>query len=97
VSALTVSARQGAIRWISGESASTAYQIETPTLMLRVHGTAFDLFVEPRGTTVVLREGIVEACLIDAPQRCKSLSQPGEMITATRGAIEGPWRSGLSP
>jgi FecR protein len=97
LSALTVSARAGAIRWISGESASSAYQIETPTLTLRVHGTAFDLFVEPQRTTVVLQEGIVEACLIDAPQRCKALSRPGEMITATRGAIEGPRRGGLGP
>jgi FecR protein len=97
VSALTVSARAGAVRWISGESPSSAYQIETTTLTLRVHGTAFDLFVEPQRTTVVLQEGIVEACLIDAPQRCKALSRPGEMITATRGAIEGPRRVGLGP
>jgi hypothetical protein len=95
VSALTVSARAGAVRWISGDSPPSAYQIETTTLALRVHGTEFDLFVEPQRTTVLLREGIVEACLIDAPQRCKVLSRPGEMITATRNTIEGFQRAAL--
>src|SRR5262249_5683814 len=95
VSALTVSARAGAVRWISGESRPSAYQIETTTLTLRVHGTEFDLYVEPQRTTVLLREGIVEACLIDAPQRCKALWRRGEMITATRNAIEGPQLGGL--
>ena len=95
VGALTVSARAGAVRWISGVSPPSAYQIETTTLALRVHGTEFDLFVEPQRTTVLLHEGIVEACLIDAPQRCKVLSRPGEMITATRNTIEGFQRAAL--
>jgi hypothetical protein len=94
VSALTVSARAGALRWISGESTSSAYQIETPTVTIRVHGTTFDLLIEQQRTTVVLQQGIIEVCLIDAPQRCRILSGPGDMIRATRSALEGPQQGG---
>jgi hypothetical protein len=94
VKALTVSARTGTIRWISGNSDSSAYQIEASTVVIRPHGTIFDTLVEPHRTTVVLQEGIIEACLIDAPQRCRVLSRRGEMITATRTAITAPQLGG---
>jgi hypothetical protein len=93
-SALTVSASQGAIRWISGKSPSNAYQVETSTVTIRPHGTMFDMLVEPQRTTVVLQEGIIEVCLIRAPQRCRVLSQRGELITATPNAIEAPQPGG---
>ena len=94
VGALTVSARQGAVRWISGESASRAYQIKTSTVTIRPHGTMFDALVEPRRTTIVLQEGIIEVCLISAPQRCRVLSRPGEQLTTTLNAIEAPQPGG---
>ena len=94
VSALTVNARQGAVRWISGESASEAYQIKTSTVTIRPHGTMFDALVEPRRTTIVLQEGIIEVCLISAPQRCRVLSRRGELITTTLNAIEAPQQGG---
>src|SRR5262249_22062812 len=94
VSALTVSARQGAVRWISGESASNAYQIETSTVTIRPHGTMFDVLVEPQRTTVVLQEGIIEVCLISTPQRCRVLFRRGELVTATINAIEPAQQGG---
>jgi FecR protein len=94
VSALTVSARQGAVRWISGESASNAYQVETSTVTIRPHGTIFDVLAEPQRTTIVLQEGIIEVCLISAPQRCRVLFRRGELITATLDAIEAPQLGG---
>jgi len=94
VSALTVSARQGAVRWISGESASNAYQVETSTVTIRPHGTIFDVLVEPQRTTVVLQEGIIEVCLISAPQRCRVLFRRGELVMATLNAIEIPQLGG---
>src|SRR5262249_52309313 len=97
VNALTVNARAGAIRWISGDSVSSAYQIETSTVVIRPHGTAFDMLVEPQRTTVLLQEGIVEVCLINASQRCRVLSRRGELITATPNAIEATQSGGPGP
>jgi hypothetical protein len=88
-----VSARQGAVRWISGESASNAY-VETSTVTIRPHGTIFDVLAEPQRTTVVLQEGIIEVCLISAPQRCRVLFRRGELVTATLDAIEAPQLGG---
>src|SRR5262249_8048772 len=97
VNTLTVSARAGAIRWISGDSVSSAYQIETSTVVIRPHGTAFDILVEPQRTTVLLQEGIAEVCLINASQRCRVLSRRGEMVTATPNAIEATQSGGPAP
>lgn len=94
VNTLAVNARAGAIRWISGDSPSSAYLIETPVVTIRPHGTIFDLLVEPQRTTVVLQEGIIEVCLIDAPQHCRVLSRKGEFISATRADIEAPREGG---
>jgi hypothetical protein len=94
VNTLAVNARAGAIRWISGDSPSSAYLIETPVVTIRPHGTIFDLLVEPQRTTVVLQEGIIEVCLIDEPQRCRVLSRKGEFTSATRADIEAPREGG---
>src|SRR5262245_37953523 len=69
VSELTVSAEAGAMRWNSGVSQSSAYQVNTETATIKVHGTTFDLFAEPQRTTVILRRGTIEVCSIGAPQR----------------------------
>ena len=94
VRALTVSAGAGAMRWISGESTSSAYQIKTPTAAIKVEGTTFDLIVESKRTTVVLQNGKVEVCSVGAPQQCKTLSEPGDIIVATPSGLEGPRRGG---
>ena len=94
VNTLAVNARAGAIRWISGDFPSSAYLIETPVVTIRPHGTIFDLLVEPQRTTVVLQEGIIEVCLIDAPQHCRVLSRKGEFTSATRADIEAPREGG---
>jgi hypothetical protein len=97
VRALTVSAGAGAMRWISGDSASSAYEIKTPTAAIKVEGTTFDLIVESKRTTVLLQDGKVEVCSIGAPQQCKTLSERGDIIVATSGALEGPRRGGPGP
>ena len=94
VNTLAVNARAGAIRWISGDFPSSAYLIETPVVTIRPHGTIFDLLVEPQRTTVVLQEGIIEVCLIDAPQHCRVLSRKGEFTSATHADIEAPREGG---
>jgi hypothetical protein len=97
VSELIVTADAGPMRWNSGISLSSAYQVKTPTAIIKVHGTAFDLFAEPQQTTVILRRGTIEVCLIDSPQRCQTLSQSGDTIVATSNDLERPQRAGLGP
>jgi len=94
---LIVSAKDGAVRWISGNSMSGAYQIDTPHAVITDEGTAFDLVVEPQSTLVLLHTGRVTVCAIHTPGRCKPLSRRGEMVLATTDDVVGPWESGLEP
>jgi hypothetical protein len=94
---LIVSAKDGAVRWISGNSMSGAYQIDTPHAVITDEGTAFDLVVEPQRTLVLLHTGRVTVCAIHAPGRCKPLSRRGEMVLASTDDVVGPWESGLEP
>jgi len=94
---LIVSAKEGAVRWISGNSMSGAYQIDTPHAVITDEGTAFDLVVEPQRTLVLLHTGRVTVCAIHTPGRCRTLSRRGEMVLATTDDVVGPWESGLEP
>jgi hypothetical protein len=94
---LIVSAKEGAVRWISGNSMSGAYQIDTPHAVITDEGTAFDLVVEQQRTLVLLHTGRVTVCAKGAPGRCKPLSRRGEMVVATTDDVVGPWESGLEP
>jgi hypothetical protein len=94
---LIVSAKEGAVRWISGNSMSGAYQIDTPHAVITDEGTAFDLVVEQQRTLVLLHTGRVTVCAKGAPGRCKTLSRRGEMVLATTDDVVGPWESGLEP
>ena len=97
VSELVVTAEAGAVRWNSGVSQSNAYLIKTPTVIIKVRGTAFDLFAEPQKTTVVLRSGTIEVCTIDTPQRCQRLSRPGDWVIGTPNVLDRPRRAGPGP
>jgi hypothetical protein len=94
---LELNVESGAVRWISGESVSSAYKVETPTAIITTEGTIFDVVVESGRTMVVLRSGRIKVCAIDAPQRCETLSRRDDMIVATRNDLEGPRRGGLGP
>ena len=97
VSELVVTAEAGALRWNSGVSQSNAYLIKTPTVIIKVRGTTFDLFAEPQKTTVVLRSGTIEVCTIDTPQRCQRLSRPGDWVIGTPNVLDRPRRAGPGP
>ena len=97
VSELVVTAEAGAVRWNSGVSQSNAYLIKTPTVIIKVRGTTFDLFAEPQQTTVVLRRGTIEVCTIDTPQRCQTLSRPGDTVIGTPNVLDRPRRAGPGP
>src|SRR5262245_1856714 len=97
VSELVVTAEAGPVRWNSGVSQSNAYLIKTPTVLIKVRGTTFDLFAEPQQTTVVLRRGTIEVCAIDNPQRCQTLSRPGDTVIGTPNVLDRPRRAGPAP
>src|SRR5262245_23290111 len=97
VSELVVTAEAGPVRWNSGVSQSNAYTIKTPTVIIKVRGTTFDLFAEPQRTTVVLRRGSIDVCAIDAPQRCQTLSRPGDTVVGTPTVLDRPRRAGPGP
>ncbi|WP_134498355.1 FecR domain-containing protein [Microvirga pakistanensis] len=84
----------GALRWVSGASQPSAYQVRTPHAVIGVRGTAFDLLVDSQRTSVALREGVIVVCLIRTPQRCATLNMPGQAVAVTRSAIEGPRPAG---
>jgi hypothetical protein len=61
--AVTVQLTKGAFRFISGKSASGAYQIATPTATIGVRGTTFDVFVAADGEmAVAMIDGGVDVC-----------------------------------
>jgi hypothetical protein len=94
---LIVSAKDGAVRWISGNSMSGAYQIDTPHAVITNEDTAFDLVVELQRTLVLLHTGRVTVCAVHAPGRCKTLTRRGDMVLATMDDVMGPWQSGVEP
>ena len=54
---------KGAMRFITGSGPKDAYSISTPTATISVRGTAFDLEVEPAGTTrVAVFSGATQTC-----------------------------------
>jgi FecR protein len=54
---------KGAMRFITGSGPKDAYAISTPTATISVRGTAFDLEVEPAGTTrVAVFSGATQTC-----------------------------------
>ncbi len=63
-SSFAVTALGGTFRFITGNSAKSAYKIDTPTATIGVRGTKFDFSVDKKSkqTSVVLYEGEVELC-----------------------------------
>jgi opacity protein-like surface antigen len=93
----TVEVTTGAARWVSGSlSLPGAHQVRTPHAIIGIRGTIFDLLVEPRRTIVTLREGLIVVCPIAAQQSCVTVS-PGQTVTVTPTAVQGPSPAGPSP
>ncbi len=73
---LAVKALAGTFRFISGHSAKSAYQINTPTAAIGVRGTKFDIVVTRSDTLVMLYEGALTMCspsekCVDVSERCQ--------------------------
>lgn len=81
VKRLSIKAAKGTFRWISGNSASSAYQIVTPAGTIGVRGTAFDFYVAPNGVTaMVLLNGSAQFC---GAGGCRQLRQQCDCVIAT--------------
>ena len=86
---LGLAAAKGTFRWISGNSASSAYKIKTPYGTMGIRGTAFD---------VTIRNGRVYIALINGSARfcngssCRMLKKSCDFIVADGRKISEPAR-----
>jgi hypothetical protein len=70
---ITVKATAGAFRFMSGNSKSSAYNIETPVGSIGVRGTAFDVAVTGNDVRVAVVLGAVEMCPDGNRRNCQTL------------------------
>jgi opacity protein-like surface antigen len=82
----------GAFRFITGLARKQDYLIKTPTAVISVRGTIFDVYVAPDGTTyVLLHEGSITAC--NTSGQCAQLNNPCGVVrisgSATPTALRG--------
>jgi ferric-dicitrate binding protein FerR (iron transport regulator) len=77
----------GAFRFVTGNSAKTAYKITTPVATIGVRGTILDILSQRGKTTVVLQEGASRVCATGG--QCIELTQPGDtaVIISTGGKV----------
>jgi hypothetical protein len=84
---LGIEAAKGAFRFISGKSASSAYQIVTPAGTMGIRGTGFDFTVRNGKTYVVLLKGNVRFC---SGGSCRTLKRACDFIVAGGGSVSQP-------
>lgn len=87
---IVINAAKGAFRFISGNSAKTAYRIDTPVTTIGVRGTVFDGFVNDDGEiALLLVEGEIDVC--PTPASCRRLNRRGFFYHIRRnGRISDP-------
>ncbi|MET3925424.1 FecR domain-containing protein [Devosia sp. 2618] len=91
---LAIDALGGTFRFVSGNSAKSAYSINTPTAAIAVRGTKFDFIVQPRSTRVMLYEGALQLCAsgrncADLTKRCEiGVASGGQSVLYRRDAPE---------
>jgi hypothetical protein len=88
VSELIVIAEEGAIRWNSGASLSSAYQIKTPDAIIRPSGTTFDLLVESQRTVVAMIAAFLGAGQVEAVAQRIEQCRPRRDSQLGRSAID---------
>ena len=85
----------GAFRFVTGNSAKSAYKITTALATIGVRGTTLDILSQRGQTTVVLQEGASRVCPLNPllstprPLQCIELTQPGDtaIITSAGGKV----------
>ncbi len=84
---LTLSAAKGTFRWISGNSASSAYKIKTPFGTLGVRGTAFDVTIRNGRVYIALISGSAKFC---SGSICQTLKRSCDFIVADGRKLSEP-------
>jgi hypothetical protein len=72
---------KGTFRFITGNSAKTAYEIDTPVASIGVRGTIVDIRIDKGGTTVALQEGNATVCQRHTAH-CAAMT-PGQTVSVT--------------
>jgi hypothetical protein len=78
---IAVQLTTGAFRFVTGNSAKTAYKITTPLASVGVRGTILDILSQKGKTTVVLQEGGSTVCTLGF--QCIQLTKPGDTAVIT--------------
>ena len=81
---LGLTASKGAFRWISGNSASSAYRIKTPRGTMGVRGTATDISVRGGVVHIVLLSGKARFC---GGSTCRELNRACDYIVANGRSV----------
>jgi hypothetical protein len=96
---IAVKLLKGTLRFLTGNSASESYKIETPSATIGVRGTVLDVYTAPDGNTLVLlHKGEVEVC--SRARTCRPHREVGRVVHATvPGVVSQPikWTANLIP
>jgi len=91
---LAVTVAIGVTRFVTGIMPKQDYEIRTPTVVIGVRGTVFDLFVAANGdSTVVLRAGELNLRQLvrgGPPSQPVGFATPGLAVTVNQGQPPGP-------
>lgn len=82
---LTLKATRGTFRWVSGNSKSSAYKVNTPFGTLGVRGTVVDIYLGSSTAAVVILEGQATFCGNDG--KCKRLERGCDIVRANRKGL----------
>jgi hypothetical protein len=82
---LTLKATRGTFRWVSGNSKSSAYKVNTPFGTLGVRGTVVDIYLGSSSAAVVILEGHATFCGNDGT--CKRLERGCDIVRANRKGL----------
>jgi hypothetical protein len=82
---LTLKATRGTFRWVSGNSKSKAYKVNTPFGTLGVRGTVVDVYIGSSAAAVVVLEGKATFCGNDGT--CKRLERGCDIVRANRKGL----------
>lgn len=88
--AVGVNLVKGAFRFITGLSSKGNYELRTPSAVISVRGTVFDVYVDQAGSTwLLLLEGSVRVC--NTANQCTDVVNPcGVVHVTSSGTLDGP-------
>jgi hypothetical protein len=76
----------GTFRFATGNGPKSSYELDTPTGIIGVRGTGFDLYVTRQATRVLMYNGIVRLCT--TARRCQDLSGLCTLGQSSRGGVQ---------